>query len=73
MSYLVTKKFPCPYCHGEGSWIEVVLEETGEGPYYECGVCKGDGMIEIGGPIHQMIKEWAVARKLEKQLPLATD
>jgi hypothetical protein len=52
----MTKKFPCPYCQGQGEWVEVVIEETGQGPLYTCGVCEGQGMIEIDGPIHQKMK-----------------
>ena len=54
------RRFPCPYCKGEGSWIEPVLD-YGEGPYYECGVCKGEGTIIIDGPIHQELKEWKIS------------
>ena len=59
----MAKSFPCPYCKGQGEWVEVVIEETGEGPSYKCGHCHGLGMIEIGGPIHQEMKvnrlEWS--------------
>lgn len=57
----MAKKFPCPYCRGQGSWIEHVTDE-GYGPLYECDVCEGQGMIEIDGPIHQRIKQWKEAR-----------
>lgn len=50
------KSFPCPYCKGEGSWIEPVTDE-GQGPLYECGVCDGNGMIEIDGQHHMRIKQ----------------
>ena len=46
---------------------EVVLEETGEGPDYECGWCKGAGMIEINGPLHQIMKANKVARSFRMQ------
>ena len=52
-----TRKFPCPYCKGQGEWVEPVLD-YGEGPRYQCGFCKGDGMIEIDGPLHQIIKDF---------------
>jgi hypothetical protein len=48
-------KFPCPYCKGEGSWVEAVLDD-GSGPTYNCGFCDGDGMIEIGSEKHKEIK-----------------
>lgn len=54
--------FPCPYCKGQGSWVEPVLD-YGQGPSYECGVCRGEGMIEINGPIHRQMKQW----KLEER------
>jgi hypothetical protein len=50
------KSFPCPYCKGQGTWVEPVLD-YGQGPTYECGGCDGKGMIEINGPIHQRIKQ----------------
>jgi hypothetical protein len=50
------KAFPCPYCKGQGIWVEPVLD-YGQGPMYKCGCCEGKGMIEIDGPIHQKIKE----------------
>jgi len=51
------RSFPCPYCKGQGSWVEPVLD-WGQGPLYECGVCDGKGMIEIGGAIHERMKSW---------------
>ncbi len=48
-------KFPCPYCKGEGEWVEAVLDD-GSGPTYSCGCCGGDGMIEIGSEKHLQIK-----------------
>lgn len=53
----MTKKFPCPYCKGQGGELDPVLD-NGEGPWYDCGVCDGTGMIEINGPIHKQMKEW---------------
>ena len=50
------KKFPCPYCQGEGSWVEPVLDD-GSGPTYSCGFCDGEGMIEIGSEKHRQIRE----------------
>ena len=52
----MTKKFPCPYCKGAGTWVEPVLN-YGEGPEYTCGFCEGEAMIEIGGEKHRQIKE----------------
>lgn len=51
----MARKFPCPYCKGEGSWIEAVLDD-GSGPEYSCGFCGGDGMIEIGSEKHMELK-----------------
>lgn len=52
----MNNSFPCPYCKGQGSWIEVVIEETGEGPIYQCGICEGEAMVEIDGRIHDKIR-----------------
>jgi hypothetical protein len=52
----MSKKFPCPYCKGKGSWIERVTDE-GQGPRYDCGICDGEGMIEINGPLHNRLIE----------------
>jgi hypothetical protein len=49
------KSFPCPYCKGEGEWVEAVLDD-GSGPTYHCGFCGGDGMIEVGSEKHMDIK-----------------
>lgn len=51
----MNRKFPCPYCKGDGSWVEPVLDD-GSGPTYHCGVCDGEGMIEIGSEKHLEIK-----------------
>ena len=48
------RKFPCPYCKGEYSWVEPVLDD-GSGPTYTCGFCD-EGMIEIGSEKHMQIK-----------------
>lgn len=50
------KSFPCPYCKGQGSWVEPVLDD-GSGPTYNCGFCEGAGMIEIGSTKHQQIRD----------------
>jgi hypothetical protein len=50
----VAGKFPCPYCKGQYSWVEPVLDD-GSGPTYTCGFCD-EGMIEIGGEKHKEIK-----------------
>lgn len=59
----MSKKFPCPFCKGQGGYIDVVLD-FGQGPYYECGICKGEGMIVIDGPIHKELHE--LKKELEK-------
>jgi len=50
----MTKKFPCPYCKGQGGEKDVILDD-GTGPFYPCGICKGEGMIEIGSRNHRFI------------------
>ncbi len=65
------KAFPCPYCKGKGSWVEQVLD-YGQGPRYDCGVCEGQGMIEIGGAIHQKIKEFRAAEMRGEDLSVGT-
>ena len=35
----------CQDCHGAGGKNEVVLPETGQGPWYECGFCEGTGYV----------------------------
>ena len=56
------KKFPCPYCKGQGSLVEPVLD-WGQGPRYECVICDGEGMIMIDGPRHQIIKTFKSPRR----------
>lgn len=63
----MTRKFPCPYCRGQGGYTDIVIEETGQGPSYDCGVCEGAGMIIIGGPIHQKIKDWMFYDKRDRK------
>lgn len=46
--------FPCPWCKGEGSWIDDVLE-YGMGPREYCGACDGDGFVVIGSKQHARI------------------
>jgi len=58
------RRFPCPYCKGQGSWVEPVTD-YGEGPMYECGACDGEGTIIINGPIHERMKEFAAAIRKE--------
>lgn len=33
---------PCPLCHGEGGWREIIDPMLG-GPWYTCGLCEGTG------------------------------
>ena len=58
------KSFPCWVCKGKGSWVEVVIEETGQGPTEYCFYCDGKGMIEIGGAVHRRITALALAEKI---------
>lgn len=39
------RKLICQDCGGAGGWVEVVLHETGQGPWIECGWCEGTGYI----------------------------
>lgn len=39
------RKLVCQECGGSGEWKEVVIEETGEGPMYNCGICEGTGLL----------------------------
>jgi hypothetical protein len=52
----MARSFPCPYCKGQGEWVEAVLDD-GSGPTVSCGACNGQGMIEIGSELHQRLKE----------------
>lgn len=63
------KYFPCWVCKGKGGEKEVVIEETGEGPFYECGYCEGNGLIEINGPIHRKIRAEKIATEIIKYGP----
>lgn len=55
------KSFPCWVCRGKGTWVEVVIHETGQGPLERCGYCEGEGLIEIGGAIHRRIAAERIA------------
>ena len=39
------RKLTCQECGGGGSFHEVVIPETGEGPDYDCGFCEGTGYV----------------------------
>ena len=58
------KKFPCWVCKGAGGERDVVIPETGQGPYYECQYCEGEGMIEVGGEIHRKRKAEALGMEI---------
>lgn len=60
------KYFPCGVCKGKGTWIEVVIEETGQGPLESCFYCDGEGVIEINGPIHKRIRAEKIAMEILK-------
>lgn len=60
----MTKSFPCWVCKGQGGEKEVVIEETGQGPWYECGYCEGEGLIEIGGTVHRKRKAEQLALEI---------
>jgi len=38
------KKWTCPACHGYGGDREPILDD-GSGPWFDCGYCKGTGML----------------------------
>ena len=33
----------CPWCHGEGGWVDIIAD--GQGPKEICGFCNGTGEI----------------------------
>lgn len=41
----IPKKLVCQECGGAGGEINVVLPETGEGPWEPCGWCEGIGYV----------------------------
>lgn len=52
------RKFPCPYCKGQGGAVEDLADAYGPGgPWYDCGICQGNAMVEIGGKIHRLIRK----------------
>ena len=58
----------CPACQGNGGEIEIITDD-GQGPWYECGFCKGTG--KISRILHPRIYHWAVSayeqdKKLKK-------
>ena len=36
----------CPCCNGEGGEHDIITDD-GQGPYYECGFCNGNGTVAI--------------------------
>jgi DnaJ-class molecular chaperone len=46
LSYAQPKLYPCQECGGDGRHIEVVLQETGQGPWEDCGWCNGTGKVD---------------------------
>jgi len=49
----MAKSFPCWVCKGHGGERDIIIPETGQGPWYDCQYCEGEGMIEIGGRVHK--------------------
>jgi hypothetical protein len=41
----IPRKYVCQDCRGRGGEIDVVLPETGQGPWEECGWCEGTGYV----------------------------
>lgn len=51
--------FPCPFCKGQGGKQEDPPDAYGPGgPWYDCGICDGYGIISIDGLYHQRIKRF---------------
>ena len=42
------KLYTCQECEGYGGYTEVIIYETGQGPWVPCGWCNGTG--EVDGP-----------------------
>lgn len=59
----MSKSFPCWVCKGSGGEKEIVTDE-GEGPWYDCGYCEGEGLIEIGGTVHRKRKAEQLAMEI---------
>ena len=60
-----TKEVQCPYCHGYGSFTEVILDD-GTGPSYNCGFCKGKGTMKKNKLYYQCLG-WLSAEKRHKK------
>ena len=55
----------CQDCGGAGGEIEVVIPETGQGPWTQCGWCEGTGVVTPkvrGAWLHMKREERALAR-----------
>lgn len=53
-----TTRLICQDCSGMGGHKEIVIDETGEGPWYDCGWCNGTGYVTL-----QVRAEWLNMRK----------
>jgi len=43
----------CPSCHGAGGEVDVIV--NGQGPFEECGFCKGTGEITSKRLFYQIL------------------
>lgn len=60
--FVEARKLTCQDCGGGGGEVDVVLPETGQGPWMECGWCEGTGYMtpwERG--------QWLKYKRQEKQ------
>jgi hypothetical protein len=61
--------FECPCCHGKGGETDIITDE-GQGPFYPCGLCDGNGKLNIFKKLYflAVLKKWEREARKSKKL-----
>ena len=57
----------CPWCHGRGGFVDVIVD--GQGPFETCGICEGTGEIKSKRLFYQSLG-WLSGVKRGRRKPL---
>lgn len=58
----------CPSCHGRGGEVDVIVD--GQGPFEECGFCRGTGVIRSKKLFYQILgwESWDKRRRNHERM-----
>ena len=62
---MMHKPYQCPWCHGRGGHVDVIVD--GQGPLETCGFCMGAGEIKSKRLFYQALGYLSGLKRAERR------